>query len=50
MWKGDSATVIKWLETKVVPYKRLRGGICFVDEIPKSGSGRFSKSVEIPGK
>jgi acyl-coenzyme A synthetase/AMP-(fatty) acid ligase len=30
--------IVSWLEEKVVPYKRLRGGIEFVNEIPKNSS------------
>lgn len=30
-----------WLNEKVAPYKRLRGGIRFVNEIPKSNAGKL---------
>jgi acyl-CoA synthetase (AMP-forming)/AMP-acid ligase II len=32
--------VSEWLNGRVAPYKRLRGGIVWVDEIPKSAAGK----------
>ena len=34
-----------WLQSKVANHKRLRGGIRFVDEIPKSASGKILRRV-----
>jgi 4-coumarate--CoA ligase len=34
-----------WLHHKVAPYKRLRGGIRFIDEIPKSTAGKILRRV-----
>jgi 4-coumarate--CoA ligase len=34
-----------WLEKKVAPYKRLRGGVRFIDEIPKSAAGKVLRRV-----
>jgi 4-coumarate--CoA ligase len=34
-----------WLHQKVAPYKRLRGGIRFIDEIPKSAAGKVLRRV-----
>ncbi|KFY52853.1 hypothetical protein V496_08139 [Pseudogymnoascus sp. VKM F-4515 (FW-2607)] len=34
-----------WLHKKVAPYKKLRGGIRFVDEIPKSATGKVLRRV-----
>jgi acyl-CoA synthetase (AMP-forming)/AMP-acid ligase II len=42
---GDGTSITKWLEGKVVAYKRLRGGVVFIDEIPKSGSGKILRRV-----
>ena len=33
--------IIQWLQAKVANHKRLRGGVRFVDEIPKSASGKI---------
>nr|GAT57814.1 AMP binding protein [Mycena chlorophos] len=33
--------VAKWMETKVAYYKRLRGGVVIIDQIPKSGAGKI---------
>lgn len=34
-----------WLHKKVAPYKRLRGGIRFVDNIPKSNAGKVLRRI-----
>ena len=31
--------IIKFVESKVAPHKKLRGGVVFTDAIPKSASG-----------
>jgi acyl-coenzyme A synthetase/AMP-(fatty) acid ligase len=33
--------VIGWIRERVNPYKRLRGGVVFIDIIPKSPSGKI---------
>jgi 4-coumarate--CoA ligase len=33
--------VIDWIRDRVNPYKRLRGGVIFIDAIPKSPSGKI---------
>uniref|UniRef100_A0A182MLJ2 Luciferin 4-monooxygenase n=1 Tax=Anopheles culicifacies TaxID=139723 RepID=A0A182MLJ2_9DIPT len=33
--------VIEWVASKMSPQKHLRGGVFFVDEIPKTGSGKI---------
>ncbi|CAG4978564.1 unnamed protein product [Parnassius apollo] len=33
--------IVKYVNTKVSPWKRLRGGVIFVKEIPKTGSGKI---------
>jgi 4-coumarate--CoA ligase len=37
--------ICDWLAKKVAPYKRLRGGIRFVDAIPKSNAGKVLRRV-----
>jgi acyl-coenzyme A synthetase/AMP-(fatty) acid ligase len=43
--KKDSALkaqeVVDWIRERVNPYKRLRGGVVFIDVIPKSPSGKI---------
>ncbi|KAK5047590.1 hypothetical protein LTR84_006687 [Exophiala bonariae] len=34
-----------WLHAKVAPYKKLRGGIRFVDTIPKSNAGKLLRRI-----
>jgi 4-coumarate--CoA ligase len=37
--------IVDWLATKVANHKRLRGGVKFVHEIPKSASGKILRRV-----
>lgn len=37
--------IINWLGERVGPPKRLRGGVRFVKEIPKSQSGKILRRV-----
>lgn len=46
--KGDKETetkIAEWLATRVAGHKRLRGGVRFVDEIPKSAAGKILRRV-----
>lgn len=46
--KGDEKIekeLHEWLNKQVAPYKRLRGGIRFVDTIPKSAAGKLLRRV-----
>lgn len=43
--KESEQKIVKWLEDKVAPHKRLRGGVRFIDEIPKSVSGKILRRV-----
>lgn len=44
---GDSEAraIVDWMSKKVASHKRLRGGIVFIDEIPKSASGKILRRV-----
>ncbi|KAK3362223.1 hypothetical protein B0T25DRAFT_442971 [Lasiosphaeria hispida] len=37
--------LIEWMATKVAPHKKLRGGIRFVDQVPKSPSGKILRRL-----
>lgn len=37
--------ILKWFESKVSNYKRLRGGVRFVDAIPKSATGKILRRI-----
>ncbi|KAJ5260566.1 hypothetical protein N7478_012171 [Penicillium angulare] len=37
--------IVRWMDLKVVHYKRLRGGIQFLDHIPKSAAGKILRKV-----
>jgi acyl-CoA synthetase (AMP-forming)/AMP-acid ligase II len=37
--------ICEWLHQKVAPHKRLRGGIRFTNEIPKSAAGKLLRRV-----
>ncbi|OJJ58628.1 hypothetical protein ASPSYDRAFT_150917 [Aspergillus sydowii CBS 593.65] len=41
----EGANIVKWLEGKVAHHKRLRGGVRFVEEIPKSASGKILRRM-----
>ncbi|EAW13891.1 acyl--CoA ligase [Aspergillus clavatus NRRL 1] len=40
-----ATNIVQWLDAKVAYHKRLRGGVRFVDEIPKSPSGKILRRV-----
>ncbi|KAL9066857.1 MAG: hypothetical protein Q9161_007276 [Pseudevernia consocians] len=37
--------ITTWLDARVAKHKKLRGGICFVDEIPKTASGKILRRI-----
>lgn len=37
--------IIQWLSEQVAPPKRLRGGVHFIDVVPKSASGKILRRV-----
>lgn len=37
--------IVEWMNSKVANHKRLRGGVRFIDEIPKSASGKILRRV-----
>jgi 4-coumarate--CoA ligase len=41
----EAKEIVDWMAQKVANHKRLRGGIVFVDEIPKSASGKILRRV-----
>lgn len=43
--EGDDEMVMKWLERKVAMYKWLRGGVIWVEAIPKSASGKILRRM-----
>lgn len=43
--EATSKDIIDWLAQKVANHKRLRGGVRFVEEIPKSVSGKILRRV-----
>jgi 4-coumarate--CoA ligase len=43
--KETEKKIVDWLATKVANHKRLRGGVRFVDEVPKSASGKILRRV-----
>ncbi|KAL8657005.1 MAG: hypothetical protein Q9226_002347 [Calogaya cf. arnoldii] len=43
--KKTEEDIIVWLAAKVANHKRLRGGVRFVDEIPKSPSGKILRRI-----
>lgn len=43
--KETEQRIMDWLAGKVANHKRLRGGVKFVDEVPKSASGKILRRV-----
>ncbi|OAL53362.1 4-coumarate-CoA ligase-like protein [Pyrenochaeta sp. DS3sAY3a] len=41
----DAKEIVDWLNAKVAHHKKLRGGVRFVDEIPKSVSGKILRRM-----
>ena len=39
------AEIYEWVKERVAPYKRIDGGIVFVDVIPKSASGKILRRM-----
>lgn len=37
--------ITAWMATKVAPHKRLRGGVYFIDAVPKSPSGKILRRL-----
>lgn len=42
---GDDKRIIDWLAARTVQYKRLRGGLKFVETVPKSASGKLLRRL-----
>jgi 4-coumarate--CoA ligase len=43
--EAEAKSIVDWMTKKVASHKRLRGGIVFVDEIPKSASGKILRRL-----
>lgn len=43
--KATEKRIVDWLATKVANHKKLRGGVRFIDEVPKSVSGKILRRV-----
>ncbi|KAJ3408089.1 hypothetical protein HDU80_006928 [Chytriomyces hyalinus] len=37
--------IVQFIDKKVAPHKKLRGGVVFIDEIPKAASGKILRRV-----
>lgn len=43
--KRDAEEIVKWVAEKVANHKRLRGGVRFIEEIPKSAAGKILRRL-----
>ncbi|ERT03076.1 uncharacterized protein SPSK_08924 [Sporothrix schenckii 1099-18] len=43
--KATGEDIAKWMAARVAPFKRLTGGVVFVDEIPKNPSGKILRKI-----
>lgn len=41
----NGKVIVEWLEERVANHKRLRGGVRWIDEVPKSASGKILRRV-----
>ena len=41
----EAKEIIEWLGGKVASHKRLRGGVRFIDEVPKSAAGKILRRI-----
>ncbi|KAK5056546.1 hypothetical protein LTR84_012077 [Exophiala bonariae] len=41
----DAEAIVKWLDDKVASHKKLRGGVRFIDEVPKSAAGKILRRL-----
>lgn len=37
--------IVEWMGTRVAKHKRLTGGVMFIDEVPKSPSGKIQRKI-----
>ncbi|KIX06634.1 uncharacterized protein Z518_04610 [Rhinocladiella mackenziei CBS 650.93] len=42
---GDDQSIIRWMDRRVTNHKKLRGGVRFVESIPKSPSGKILRRI-----
>jgi 4-coumarate--CoA ligase len=43
--EGDGDGIVQWLNGSVANHKKLRGGVRFVDAVPKSASGKILRRI-----
>jgi 4-coumarate--CoA ligase len=43
--EGDGEGIVEWLNGRVASHKKLRGGVRFVDAVPKSASGKILRRI-----
>lgn len=43
--EGKAGEIAAWMGAKVAPHKRLRGGVYFIDAVPKSPSGKILRRL-----
>ena len=41
----NATRIVQWLDERVAPHKRLRGGVKWIDQVPKSASGKILRRL-----
>jgi len=43
--EAKAREIVEWMAEQTAPYKKLRGGVRFVDEVPKSPAGKLLRRL-----
>jgi acyl-coenzyme A synthetase/AMP-(fatty) acid ligase len=41
----NESDIKEWVKERVAPFKRLEGGVRFIDKVPKSASGKILRRL-----
>ena len=41
----DESAIQTWMSQRVAKHKRLQGGVVFIEEVPKSATGKIQRNI-----